>query len=137
MSVFCRRLCMLACVIASVSPSFLRAQTAPAPQSGVTIDSVTNSQALRDGIQIDAGPSSLRLTALRDDIIRVRISPTNALPEDASWAVLPESRSKSVAVQAMQDSAFVGFRTAALEVRVEQQSASPRHSRSRRQRHFR
>src|SRR5664279_4977142 len=61
----------------------------------------------------------MRITALRDDILRVRIAPGNALPEDASWAVLPGPRSKSVEVQATQDSSFVGFRTAALDVRVE------------------
>jgi alpha-glucosidase (family GH31 glycosyl hydrolase) len=37
--------------------------------------------------------------------------------------VLPESRSQSVAVQATQDSSFVGFRTAALDVRIERNSA--------------
>ena len=119
MSAFCRRLFVLASLIVSATSSFLCAQTAPATQPAVTLDAITNSQALRDGIQIDAGPASLRITALRDDIIRVRISPTNALPEDASWAVLAESRSKSIGVQAMQDSAFVGFRTGALDVRVE------------------
>ena len=44
-------------------------------------------------------PRSLRITALRDDIIRVRISP-GPLPEDASWAVLSAARTKSIDVQA-------------------------------------
>ena len=61
----------------------------------------------------------MRITALRDDIIRVRVSPDSTLPEDASWAVLADARTKSVGVQPMQDSASVGFRTAALDVRVE------------------
>jgi len=41
------------------------------------------------------------------------------LPEDASWAVVAEARSKSVEVQPVQDSNAVGFHTAALDVRVE------------------
>jgi len=49
----------------------------------------------------------------------VRIAPGSAFPEDASWAVLSQPRNKSVDVQPTQDVASVGFRTAALEVRVE------------------
>lgn len=90
-----------------------------APPSEVEVSAVSSSQPLRDGIQIQAGPATLRITALRDDIIRVRISPDSTLPEDASWTVLLEARSKSIDVQATQDSASVGFRTAALDVRVE------------------
>src|SRR5215469_14774033 len=95
------------------------AQTAASPPASVVIDAVTASEVLQDGLQIQAGPTALRITALRDDIIRVRISPSPTLPEDASWAVLAESRSKTISVQPMQDQASVGFRTAALDVRVE------------------
>ena len=59
------------------------------------------------------------ITAVRDDIVRVRIAPGSTLPEDASWAVLPASRTKSVDVQPTQDATSVGFRTKALDVRVE------------------
>ena len=61
----------------------------------------------------------MRITALRDDMLRVRIAPGGALPEDASWAVSSEMRGKSVEVQTTQDAGFVGFRTHVLEVRVE------------------
>ncbi|HEX3354040.1 MAG TPA: TIM-barrel domain-containing protein [Terriglobales bacterium] len=95
-----------------------QAQTAAASQA-VTLDAVTNSQTRRDGIDIQAGPASLRITALRDDILRVRVAPGGTFPEDASWAVLPGPRSQSVDVQPVQDAASVGFRTSALDVRVE------------------
>src|SRR5215472_8848827 len=91
---------------------FLLAGTAVASQSGTTLESVTSSQPLRDGIEIHAGAATLRITALRDDIVRVRISTNATLPEDASWAVLPAACSKSVDVQSVQDAASVGFRTA-------------------------
>ncbi len=97
--------------------SFAVAQTAPQP--GRTVDEVTGSQPQHDGIELQAGSSTVRITALRDDIIRVRISAEGALPEDASWAVLPAARSKTIDVRPLEDPAFVGFRTAALEVRVE------------------
>jgi len=92
-----------------------RAQT----QSTTLIEAVTGSEAQRDGLQIQAGAATLRITALRDDIVRVRVVPTGDLPEDASWAVLPEARTKSIEVHPSEDAAAVGFRTAALEVRVD------------------
>jgi len=95
------------------------AQTASPSQSAITLEAVTSFQPLRDGIEITAGPATLRITALRDDILRVRVAPGGALPEDSSWAVLSGPRGKSVNVQAMQDAVFVGFHTAVLDVRVE------------------
>jgi len=83
------------------------------------LESVTGSQPIPDGIAIQAGPATLRITALRDDIIRVRVAPGSELPEDASWAVLPASPTKSVEVQPTQDATSVGFRTKTLDVRVE------------------
>ena len=105
--------CLVIAVVASISAS-----GQPSSQPATTIDAVTGSQPLRDGVEIQAGSATLRITALRDDIIRVRISP-GPLPEDASWAVLSAARTKSIDVQPVQDDASVGFHTAALDVRVE------------------
>ena len=91
----------------------------PANSPAVTLDTVSASQPLGDGIQVRSGPAVVRIIALRNDIVRVRVSPTSMLAEDASWAVLPESRKKSIAVQPSEDAGSVGFRTAALEVRIE------------------
>jgi len=101
--------------LASVST----AQNAGGPQSVVTLDAVSSVEPLRDGIQIQSGPSLIRITALRSDIVRVRVSSNRALPEDASWAVLPDARSKTIDVQPLPDGAAVGFRTAVLDVRAE------------------
>jgi alpha-glucosidase len=119
MPVSCQRFLVLLALIAAGTSGFIHSQTTTSPQPPVTLDSVTNSEALHDGIQIQSGPAVLRITALRDDIIRIRISPTGSLPEDASWAVLSEPRTKSIDVQPVQDSTAVGFRTAKLDVRVE------------------
>jgi len=97
----------------------LSAQNTPASQPAVSVDTVTASQALHDGIDIHAGSATLRITALRDDILRVRIAADSSLPEDASWAVLSDSRSKSIDVQPSQDATSVGFRTGKLDVRLE------------------
>ena len=95
------------------------AQTASTAVSPVTLTAVSDVKALDDGLQIQAGPGQIQITALRDDIVRVRVSPGATLPEDASWAVLPEPRTKHIHVQTTQDAASVGFKTAALDVRVE------------------
>ena len=65
------------------------------PCTAVSLDAVSASEPLRDGLQIQVGPAVLRITALRSDIIRVRISPNSVLPEDASWAVLPDARTNN------------------------------------------
>ena len=109
----------VALAFASGMGSLLAAQNTAAPQAVVTIDAVTDSQPLREGIHIKAGAATLRITALRDDIIRVRISPGELLPEDASWAVSPDVRSRAVDVHAGEDGESVGFHTAKLDVRVE------------------
>src|SRR3954468_8777354 len=96
------------------------AQTAAsAPQVRVVLDKVTSADPQRDGITVHAGAATLRITALRDDILRVRIAAGNEFPEDTSWAVLPEARNQSAEVKAVNDAGAVGFRTAALDVRVE------------------
>jgi len=113
----CKFLTFCLWFVIAVNP--VEAQTRVASQPGITLEAVTGSQLRRDGIDVKAGPASLRITALRDDILRVRITLGSKFPEDASWAVLPGPRTKSVDVQATQDATSVGFRTAALDVRVE------------------
>src|SRR5258708_31208366 len=72
----------------------------------------------RDGADIHSGPLFLRVTALADDILRVRAAAAD-LPEDASWAVPEETRSRSVPVRVKQNIDGVEFRTARLAVRGE------------------
>ena len=47
------------------------------------------------------------------------LPPGTNFPEDASWAVLPDPRTKSVEVKPFNEKNAVGFRTASLDVRVE------------------
>ncbi len=120
MPVSCPRFLVLLFGITTAASAFAPAQTAAVSQPAtITLEAVTSSHPLRDGVELQSGAATLRITALRDDIIRVRISPDSTLPEDASWAVLPGPRSKSIDVQPIQEAASVGFRTAELEVRVE------------------
>ena len=99
---------------------FLAAATiAEGQTSRIALEAVTGSSPLPNGIAIQAGTAQVQITALRDDVIRVRISSGATLPEDASWAVLPASRTSTIKVQPVADATSVGFRTVALDVRVE------------------
>jgi alpha-glucosidase len=60
---------------------------------------------------------TLEVTALRDDVLRVRMWKGTAEPEDASWAVLPSARSSRVAIVAESR----GFSTGKLRVTVDDQ----------------
>ena len=72
-----------------------------------------------DGVDIHDGPWHMRVTALADDILRVRAAAAEDLPEDASWAVPQEIRGRSVQVSVKRDTDSVEFHTAALSVRIE------------------
>jgi alpha-glucosidase len=74
------------------------------------------------GIEVRHGDTLLRITAITDDILRVRIAGDGKLPEDASWAVPEQVRAAHVAVLAAPAGGGVGFRTASLQVRVEPES---------------
>jgi alpha-glucosidase len=69
---------------------------------------------LPNGVEASSGGVSLRVEALTDSILRVRITPGRQWPEDASWAVSAAVRHERVAVQPTVD----GFQTAALQVHL-------------------
>src|SRR5882672_10187712 len=72
-----------------------------------------------DGADIRSGSVFMRVTALADDILRVRASAAGDLPEDASWAVPQEIRGRSVHVTVKQNADSVDFKTATLTVQIE------------------
>ena len=66
------------------------------------------------GLEIPGTQLTLRIDALRPDVLRIRMWPTDRPAEDASWAVLPAARTARVTVTAELD----GFSTTALRVKV-------------------
>ena len=66
------------------------------------------------GCTISTVAFTLRVDALRPDVLRVRMYPVGHPAEDASWAVLPEARTAHTPVTPAAD----GFTTAALRVSV-------------------
>jgi alpha-glucosidase len=69
------------------------------------------------GMTMTSSGFTLEVTALRDDVLRVRMWKGADTPEDASWAVLPVARSSRTAVVAEPH----GFATKTLRVTVDDQ----------------
>ncbi|HEY1604882.1 MAG TPA: TIM-barrel domain-containing protein [Allosphingosinicella sp.] len=67
-----------------------------------------------DGVEAQSGALRMRVTALTESILRVRIARDGHWPEDASWAVPHDIRAQSVRVTRTGD----GFATAQLRVHV-------------------
>jgi len=70
---------------------------------------------LPSGYEASNSAGTIRVTALTDTILRVRIAPKGQLPEDASWAVSRAVRSRSVPVRATPD----GFATGVVAVHID------------------
>jgi alpha-glucosidase len=83
---------------------------------------LSSSTPLENGIELRSGNAVMEVVALRDDVIRIRISPDGALPEDASWAVLPKARNHKVDVVSEDSGDAVGFRTKLLRVRIDKKN---------------
>ncbi|WP_263358377.1 glycoside hydrolase family 31 protein [Acidicapsa ligni] len=112
---------VLAMGLATGVPSVLWAQdggSAPVPVH-VSLDRVTETKPLPNGIEIHSGQAILQVTALRDDLLRVRVGAARALPEDASWAVLEEARRSKIPVKAESSGKAVGFATGKLRVSIQ------------------
>src|SRR4051794_7547801 len=69
------------------------------------------------GAELRNGSVAVRVTAITDEILRVRIG-RGTLPEDASWAVSDAMRRKSVPVRATAN----GFATRSVAVSVDPQT---------------
>ncbi len=105
------------CVVMGAGGAFLPAQSGAAAPS-VSFSRVTGLQPLVNGVELRDGGLVMRISALRDDVLRIRMGRDGKLPEDASWAVLPEARAAAVSVVQDATNALVGFHTKTLRVEV-------------------
>ncbi|MCU1324112.1 MAG: glycoside hydrolase family 31 [Acidobacteriaceae bacterium] len=67
------------------------------------------------GVRASYRGSTIRVDALRSDVLRVRMYRDTRIGEDASWAVLPLARTSSVPVRATP----TGFATAEVDVSID------------------
>ncbi len=110
---------MLLFSLAGISPF---AQPGPDRSFPVVIRGVTSVTPLPDGIDIRAGAAREKIVALRNGILRFRVSRTDTLPEDASWAVLAGARHSQAAARPITTVDFVGFATKRLRVEVDRRT---------------
>ncbi len=92
--------------LALCAPAPAQAQSTAAARPGLT--------ARPDGVELRQGATVMRVVALADGIVRVRIGRDGILPEDASWAVPASVRARPMEVTATAD----GFTTARVRVRL-------------------
>ncbi len=85
----------------------------------LVLDTFSGDKFLPNGIEVYSGRAVIQVLALRDDAIRVRIARDGALPEDASWAVLPAARRQRASITPESSDAAVGFRTKSLHVQID------------------
>ena len=104
------KVCALAFSLLWTSSPAAAAETPPA-QAPVA-DGITQRP---DGFDAGRGQVLVHVTALTDDIVRVRIAKGGTLPEDASWAVLSGMRAHHSAIKPLTD----GFETASLKVAID------------------
>ncbi len=108
----------VAALSALLQPFPSAAERAVAKSEALLLHTVTGSKPLSNGIELRSGAALLQITALRDDILRIRIGAQGELPEDASWAVLKTPRQSSVAVTPASDANIVGFSTKSMRVSI-------------------
>lgn len=101
----------------SVLLMFVFAAFAPwAQQSTAPVGVIS---ALPNGVEVRSGDMHESVTALRNDVLRVRIWRGENPPEDASWAVLADARHASVDVTPIAGMGGAGFRTSALTAAID------------------
>jgi alpha-glucosidase len=104
-----------------IAMSILQAQDRPS-DTVLQLDRVTSFSALPNGIDLRDGEARMQVIALRQDLVRIRVSRSREFPEDASWAVLQNSKQSRVAVQPATSADTVGFQTEVLRVSINRQT---------------
>jgi len=88
------------------------------------LDHVTSFSRLPNGIDVREGNARMQITALRRDVVRIRVSRSSDLGEDVSWAVLKESKESRIPVTAAESTDLVGFETEALRILIDRKTCA-------------
>src|SRR5580693_1347298 len=90
--------------------------------TAIQLNRVTSYTALPYGIDLRDGEARMQIVALRDDVVRIRVSRSDEFAEDASWAVRSEARQSRTAVKPIDTADAVGFLTQALRVSIKRET---------------
>jgi len=115
-----KRLGILALGLLLLSTTVLPSAAISAPLP--TAEAASSVTALANGVDVRVGAQLMRVTALRDDIIRIRFARDGVLPEDASWAVLADARKSAVPTSSLTTDGLAGFATSRLRVTIDRAS---------------
>jgi alpha-glucosidase len=107
-----------ASLVLCLVPGWMALHAWQAPTEVLILDHGTNFVARPDGVDVEDGSTREEITALRDDVIRIRIGRNGKMPEDASWAVLPQALHSRINVAPESSAASFGFRTRSLQVQI-------------------
>ena len=88
------------------------------PDDRATPGAVYRVLMLPDGIEVSSGAVHMRITAPREDILRVRMAAAAEWSEGISWAVLDPARRSAAQVRKLREVDAVGFATTRLVVRI-------------------
>ncbi|MFQ5776595.1 MAG: glycoside hydrolase family 31 protein [Terriglobia bacterium] len=93
-------------------------QVAALPSGWQHVGDVTDIQILPNGVELQAGQVSVRVLAVGESVIRVRLAPDGTFPPDHSWVILPGSTS-TIPVNVLNSSEAVEFATRRVKVRIQ------------------
>jgi alpha-glucosidase len=104
------------------APVLLQGQADSTGASAIELNSLTSFSPLPNGIDLRDGDARMQIVALREDVVRIRVSRSQEFAEDASWAVLKEARQSRVAVTSYNAPGAIGFQTHVLQVSINRQT---------------
>ena len=94
--------------------------TLPAPAEGwQEIGNVTAIEPIPGGAELRTEKAAVRVVAVNDAVVRVRVAPDGSFPGDFSWAVLPQALRAPAAVRLDDAGAAVEFSTPQLRIRID------------------
>ena len=73
-----------------------------AAQGWQHLGKVQRVEKLKDGVELSAGSAKVRITAFRDGIFRVRVTPNGTFPKDFSWAVIESPQPPALQIEESQ-----------------------------------
>ncbi len=82
------------------------------------VSDVARVERLHNGVELQAGSARIRVVAVNESVVRVRLAPDGMFPPDHSWAVLPSSESE-MRVEINDSPQMVEFSTQRLRVRIQ------------------
>ncbi len=94
------------------------AQGTAYPATWQYVSDVARVERLLNGVELQAGSARIRVVAVNESVVRVRLAPDGMFPPDHSWAVLPSSESE-MRVEINDSPQMVEFSTQRLRVRIQ------------------